>query len=337
MNENGNRPAPILSIRRRGAEIESVHRGAIVLLEVERERAVGDASAPIFTRSCTKPFQAIACLASGAADRFQLSPAELALACSSHNGSPEHRSLVLQMLHRGGLSPSLLRCGASEPFGDAERTIFLQKNETPDAATHNCSGKHAAFLLTQMHLGGDPNCYLDPESPLQKLVRACVSQALDVSESDLGSFVDGCSAPTFRPPLRALAAGFVKLANPELASPNIAKHLERLRDAIISNPVLYSGSDRICAAILRVSGGRVIPKNGAEGVYAFGVRGRRAGFAIKVEDGASRGYTSIVVDTLDRHGFISKEEWKQLREFTDLNLYNAAGLPVGREEIVARV
>lgn len=328
---------PALVIHRRGGEPESVHRGWIVCLENGDEKSVGDPGLPVFTRSCTKPFQALACLLSGAADRFGLTPPELALACASHNGSPEHRELALKILARGGLDESQLKCGASEPYGDTERIEYLQKSGRPLAGIHNCSGKHAAFLLTQIHLGGDPARYLELDSPLQKLVRELVGEALSVSPDQLGEFVDGCSAPTFHLPLRALALGFARLANPSMAPARIAPALERLRDAITAWPMFHSGRGRLCEAIVTSSRGRVIPKNGAEGVYAFGVRGRNAGFAIKIEDGSSRGYESIVVNTLIKRGFVEESDASTLRKFADPNLYNAAGLVIGREEIVAGV
>ena len=50
--------------------------------------ALGDIERPIFPRSAVKVLQALPLVASGAADRWQLTDEELALACASHGGEP---------------------------------------------------------------------------------------------------------------------------------------------------------------------------------------------------------------------------------------------------------
>ncbi|MBI3820205.1 MAG: asparaginase [Planctomycetes bacterium] len=337
MNSTDPEVPPALLYRFRGGDLETVHRGWMTIWEDGRIRSKGDPDVRVFTRSATKPFQALACLVSGAAHRFALTDQELALACSSHNGSKLHRELALGMLAKAGLSENNLQCGSSDPYGKFEQREFIQKGQSASPGIHNCSGKHAAFLLTQIHLGGAPENYLEPDSPLQKLVRELVAKTMSVTEADLGIYVDGCSAPTFRPPLQSLALGFARFANPELGPSALQPHLTRLRDAIVKHPIEHSGRGRLCEAILRSSEGRVIPKNGAEGVYAFGVRGRRSGFAIKVEDGSARGYEPIVVDTLLRHGFVDGSQTVNLMKFADPRVFNAAGRVVGREEIVAQI
>ncbi|MBL8695645.1 MAG: asparaginase [Planctomycetes bacterium] len=327
-------PVPLVA-RTRGEHVECIHRGWAVLWEDGREWAAGDASTPVFTRSCTKAFQALAFLVSGAADRYGCTAAELALACASHNGSPEHVALAARMLARAGLDGGALRCGASAPYGEEDHKLFLARGGAPDALIHNCSGKHAAFLLTQSYLGGAPERYLDRQSPLQQLVFECVADVLELPRAELGAFVDGCSAPTFRMPLRNLAIGFARLANPELAPARYAPHLARLRDAMCEYPQFHSGIGRLCHALIRASGGKVIPKNGAEGVYAFGVRGRRSGFAMKVEDGASRGHDLAVVSMARALGAIGAgPQAAELAPFEECTLRNAAGAEIGKQQLL---
>jgi L-asparaginase II len=333
----GEPPPPVLVVRRRANAVESVHRGWAVLWENGALRAAGNPDQAVFTRSCTKPFQALAFVVSGAADRFGCSEAELALACSSHNGEPEHRELAARMLARAGLTEGALQCGKSEPFGERARREFLRRGETPAPLVHNCSGKHAAFLLTQAHLGGDPSSYLQPDSPVQRLARDLTARVMGLTPEALGLAVDGCSAPTFRPPLAALAAGFARLANPELASPDLTAPLARVADAIARHPFYYSGSGRFCLGIVKASAGRVLPKNGAEGVYAFGVRGARSGFAVKIEDGHHAGYEPLVVKTLKRLGLLGGEAAPELARFENPDLKNTAGLVVGRADVVAEI
>jgi L-asparaginase II len=326
---------PVLVVRRRANAVESLHRGWAVLWQDDRARAWGNPNQPVFTRSCTKPFQALAFVSSGAADRFGCTDAEIALACASHNGEPEHRELAARMLARAGLGEAALRCGRSEPFGEKARREFLRRGDAPAALVHNCSGKHAAFLLTQVHLGGDPADYLNPDSPVQRLARESTARVMNLTPEALGFAVDGCSAPTFRPPLAALAAAFARLANPELAPSDLTEPLTRISEAIGRHPFYYSGTGRLCLGILKATGGRAIPKNGAEGVYALGVRGARAGFAVKVEDGHHAGYEPLVVKMLRELGLVGADAPPELARFEQRELKNAAGIVVGRTDAVA--
>src|SRR5438477_168409 len=68
----------------RGSVVESRHRGAIAVVDAEGRIAlsVGDIERPVFPRSAVKGLQALVLIESGAADRYGLTPPELALACS---------------------------------------------------------------------------------------------------------------------------------------------------------------------------------------------------------------------------------------------------------------
>src|ERR671919_430010 len=91
----------------RGGIVESVHLGIIVAVDARGDvvASAGDAERVVFFRSSAKPFQAIPVVESGAADAFAFTPAELALCCASHEGSPEHQQQVEAMLAKIGMSP----------------------------------------------------------------------------------------------------------------------------------------------------------------------------------------------------------------------------------------
>ena len=77
---------------------------------------VGNVAAPIFPRSAIKPLQALPFVGSGAVERFGLGPAEIAVACGSHSGTPRHVAVVEALLARAGLTSAALGCGVHEPF-----------------------------------------------------------------------------------------------------------------------------------------------------------------------------------------------------------------------------
>ena len=74
-------------VRDRGGLIEAVHE---VDLAIWTGDGGGDAGRTTHLRSAAKPVQALACLVTGAADRFGFTVPELSLACASHNGEPFH-------------------------------------------------------------------------------------------------------------------------------------------------------------------------------------------------------------------------------------------------------
>src|SRR5215212_5005705 len=95
--ENRSAPdsAPLVEVWR-GRVVESRHRGHVAAVDGDG-RLVAHAGEPktvTYLRSSGKPFQAVPLLTSGAADRFRLDEAELAVACGSHSGEDVHVSVV---------------------------------------------------------------------------------------------------------------------------------------------------------------------------------------------------------------------------------------------------
>ena len=76
---------PVLVEVTRGSVVESRHRGSVAVVDVTGRIAMqwGDADTPVLPRSAIKAIQALPLVESGAADRYGLTPAHLALASSS--------------------------------------------------------------------------------------------------------------------------------------------------------------------------------------------------------------------------------------------------------------
>mgnify|MGYP003694118375 CR=1 FL=1 len=296
---------PALVIRKRQGATESVHRGWAALWENAEVRSVGDPWTPVFTRSCTKPFQALAFVASGAADRFGCTAEEIAVACSSHNGETEHRSTVARMLGRAGLSEGHLRCGKSEPFGERARREFHRRGEMPSAIVHNCSGKHAGFLLTQVHLGGPR------ELPRPRLAGAASDPRHDRER-------DGCVRRGARPRGRRLLGPHLPPAIVGVGRRVRAPRQSRARPRRDRTPPFEDRRGRHIPSPPLFGDGAPLPRDpeglgrGGDpqewrrGVYAFGVRGKKLGFAVKVEDGNHHGYEAMVVRLLRRLGSLGE-------------------------------
>ncbi|MEM7287925.1 MAG: asparaginase [Actinomycetota bacterium] len=323
---------PIVAEARRGPGAESLHRGAWVLVDTDGRvlDSAGDPDQSVFARSSTKSIQAIPLITTGAADAFDVTDREIALAISSHNGEPVHAEVAAGLLARIGLDPDALRCGPQAPAGSARGTEGR-------SITHNCSGKHAGFLATAIHLGDDPRRYLEPESAVQREVRATMSALTGADQSIVDTAIDGCSAPTWILPLRSLATGLARVANPGDLPDDVAAAARRITAAAAAHPELVGGTStrRFDTHALRASGGRLFAKGGAEAVQTVGVIDAGVGFAAKIDDGSTRALHALTLSVLDRHGLLADHEREALASWADPVRRNAAGIEIGRLEIVA--
>jgi L-asparaginase II len=329
---------PVLVQVWRGDAVESQHRGAWVVCDSSGTTidGVGSWRVPIFTRSSVKSLQALPLLETGAAQRFQFSDVEVALALSSHNAERCHTEPVARLLARLGLSVGDLLCGAQSPGDPDERYRLRDEKQKPTALHNNCSGKHAGFLALALHLGVPTQDYIERESAGQRLIKKAVLDMSNMREEDLYVATDGCSAPTFRMPLSALATAFARVANPDGLPPLRRAACERMAQAVADHPHLIAGHyQRICTDIARVTRGRLFPKIGGEAVYAIGVRGADRALAIKVDDGSYRGFHALIVDLLRRFDFATQEECAALEAWEEKRIMNWAGIEVGRTQVVA--
>jgi L-asparaginase II len=159
-----------------------------------------------------------------------------------------------------------------------------------------------------------------------------VARACGVEPASVRRSIDGCSAPTFELPLEALARGYAALAAPQASGLDRerAAALGRLAAAMGARPDLVAGAGRFTTALGVASAGRLVGKEGAEGVYAVAVRGPVAlGVAIKIADGAERPRDVVVLELLRQLGVLSGAEARELAAFDRPRLRNHRGLDVG--------
>lgn len=132
----------------RGSAVESYHRvhAAVVSDSDKLLGESGDPRAITFWRSCAKPFQIMPFIASGGFDSLGWGDEELAIACGSHGGEPEHVALIEKMLDDLGLEEgishavrrSLSRRGVQKSFASRD-TEQLALTTTAPASTPRCS------------------------------------------------------------------------------------------------------------------------------------------------------------------------------------------------------
>lgn len=319
---------PVLVEATRGGRVESRHRGAAVVVDARGGTvlALGDVEQAVFPRSAVKALQALPLVETGAADRLGLTPAQLALACSSHSGEPAHVQAAASMLHKAGRTESVLECGAHWPYREDAARALAAVGQRPTPLHNNCSGKHAGFVCLACDRGEDPAGYVGPEHPTMRAVTAALADMTGVALDARNRAVDGCSIPTFAIPLRALALAFARLAGGEGLAPDRARAAERLRAAVAADPFMVAGTERFDTRLMTATGPAVFSKTGAEGAYCVALPTLGYGLALKCDDGAGR-CSEVATAAILRRLLPALAE--RLAPFTTITLRNWNGIVVG--------
>ena len=138
----------------RGGFVESRSRVSVVAVTPTGKVVMrgGNAALPVFWRSAAKFVQALGLYQSGAAAKFGFGTQELALACASHSGGPEHVAVAARMLELLGLTAADLRCGVHVPLGEPEARALASHGTVPHGAAQQLLWQacgHAGDLLDQ--------------------------------------------------------------------------------------------------------------------------------------------------------------------------------------------
>ncbi|MFB7274711.1 asparaginase [Streptomyces sp. NPDC056244] len=286
---------PVLAEVVRSGFTEGRHRGTLVLLGADGqvELALGDPDAPVFPRSSNKPMQAAAVLRAG----LDLSGERLALAAASHSGEAFHLDLVRTMLAEHGLTPDDLLTPPDLPVDRDEAEAYLAAGGVRDRVVMNCSGKHTAMLAASALNGWPKDSYLDPEHPLQRLVRTVIEETAEEPVDAVGT--DGCGAPLMAISLTGLARAFRHFVR---AEPGTAER--RVADAMRAHPEYVAGTRRSDTWLMREVPG-TLSKMGAEAVQAVALPDGRA-LAFKIDDGAMRAMGPVLARALELLGVESE-------------------------------
>jgi L-asparaginase II len=322
---------PVLVEVLRGELVESRHHGAVAVVDAAGTvlLGVGEVESPIFPRSAIKALQALLLVESGAAERFGLGQEELAIACASHAGEPEHVATVARMLARAGLDPDALECGVHWPSDQAASHALARSGRSATAVHNNCSGKHAGFLCAACALGIGHRGYVAPDHRVQQEVKARLEDFARLRIDDKHRAVDGCSVPTWAMPLSALALAFARFGTGKGLSPGRATAAARLRAACAAKPWHVAGTGRFVTEMMRRFGPRLLVKNGAEGVFCAALPDEGLGIALKCDDGAGRAAEVVTAAVIARFLPMNDAERAFLAPFLRPTLRNWNGIAVG--------
>lgn len=320
-----------LAVFTRGTVDESTHCGSIAVVDADGRvvASVGNPHRLTTMRSTAKPFQTMAVVESGAADRFEMAPADIAVIAASHSGEPRHTDAVQRLLARAGLTVAALQTGTHPPLHGPTRMALEQRGESLSPLHHNCSGKHAGMLCACVHHGWDHRTYLRPDHPMQRAVLRLVSDMVGVRPQEVATAIDGCGVPTFAVPLVAIARGFARLAEPRSIAPPHAAAAARVRAAMLAHPEMVAGEGRLDTDLMALASGRVLAKAGAEACYGVSLVERGWGVAVKIEDGNPRATPIAVVEALRQLGALTDSQLDALAGYARPLVRNYRGEVVG--------
>ena len=313
-------PGPLRILATRGDLVEAAHLVAVAVTDRTGRlvASAGDPGLVTFWRSAAKPFQALAMVEDGAADRYGLGTEGLALACASHSSEPIHLEVTDRFLAKIGCSEADLACGPHTALGPEVASRVAREGLTVTPRWSNCSGKHSGMLALAKHHGWETAGYEAKDHRVQRRIlkdveewTGCQAQGRRGAEAQAGwsgtsatlrpsapaplrLAIDGCTAVCFALPLAAMARAYAALGDG--ASPGLL----RLREAMLARPELVAGTGRSCTEVMTAAPGKVIVKLGAGGVYCGALPGTGLGFALKVEDGDMRALPIALLQVLDQ-------------------------------------
>ena len=292
----------------------------------------GDPSYLTVWRSCAKPFQLLSFVESGGFDACGWGSEELALACASHGGEPEHVELAARMLDSIGLEEGDLACGAHEPLTRRGVRLMHQAGLSPSRLHNNCSGKHAGMLAFARGQSWSTLGYERLGHEVQNRALAQIARWSGSRRDDMELMVDGCGVVAVGLPLSALALAFARLG----AAAEMGDEVPvRILAAIAAHPFLFGGTDRFDTVLVEESEGRLISKVGAEGVHAVTIPAEGLAVAIKVADGATRAQHPALLKLLQLLGVLPEELSPRLADFARTPIMNTRNELVGEVHVAS--
>jgi L-asparaginase II len=227
---------------------------------------------------------------------LELEPRLLALGASSHSGSSEHIAGVKEILALAKLDESALQCMLDKPLGEAERRAWGDAPATRIAM--NCSGKHAAMLLTCVTNGWPVVNYLDAAHPLQLAIKSELESLAE--ETITLTSTDGCGAPLFLLSLAGLARAIRAITISAKPAHQLVMQASR------AFPEMVAGKGRLTTQMISAVPGLYM-KDGAEAVEVASMTDGRT-LVFKVSDGSLRPFRVLVHAGLAKLGIDSPYE-----------------------------
>lgn len=267
---------PLFSLYRESHEEICVF-GEIAAATADADWLSGEAASLIPARSLLKPLQFNA---TGFGGR-ELALRQVAALGSISASAPQ----VAELARWYGADPVAphLALPPVLPLDPDHRARISVAGRAPRTHYHPCFSKHMAILAACDREGWPRTGYVDRSHPYQReLERSLASYLIGRGGEDVEFVTDGCGLPT--PVLSTLELARLYLALAENAE------LLPLRRAMLSHPDWIGGPGRVDTRLMQSNPGRLIAKEGADGLLAVaalpsGARERASAWVVKLAGG----------------------------------------------------
>jgi len=244
---------PLVDYRRNGVSEVTIH-GAISWVSGSKVIYSYGGNVLCYGRSMMKPLQ----LKVFAKELDQiLSIESKAVSVASHNAEPDHIAAVQAILKPSELG--LMQTPFALPLMQ-----FGRQMRRPRRWYHPCSGKHAAILRGCLIRGWSRVGYTWPHHPYHQAYLDVVRRVLGSEWKPLTTAKDGCGLPTISMTVTELARLYASLA--------VQKDEDWIWTSMVEKPDLVGGFNRLDSTILKSCGGRVIAKEGADGLLGLAIQ-----------------------------------------------------------------
>lgn len=248
--------APLFALARKGVA-EVVVSGVSYFKWEGQASSGGDTNVMIVARSLLKPWQF---LAADVLPEGREPEPFWALGLASHSGQAIHRASLLQLAEAAGASEDDLFCPRCYPMDSGESWLMQSAHQKPSRWFHPCAGKHLVAIAACKKHGFPVQGYWDVDHPLQKRLAFLIGQQL--GEKPLW-MTDSCGMPTLATTARAQLLFWERLAIS--SDPKV----ETLRRLWAREGRLVGGAGRLDSDLMELGGGRILAKEGADGLLAL--------------------------------------------------------------------
>lgn len=318
----------------RGGILECIHTGHIcgVSDDGNVKYEVGDVDFVAFLRSSAKPIQAIPVLKRGLDKKYNITEKETTIFAASHRAQSWHVEALESIMSKVGISEDELVCLPTYPLSNDAKEALLKESKPKRRIYHNCSGKHLGILTLCRALGCSTEDYWDIKNPAQQEILKHISIVSDYPVDKIKVGTDGCGVPVFAMPLKYLAKAYMRLACPDLIEDkDVREAVIKITGLMNKYPQMVSGTDLICSLLNEDP--NIVAKGGSKGVYCFGLREERLGFALKVMDGSEEEWPLIVAAILEKINYKNKETIERLYRVFPKEIKNDNNKIVGCSEV----
>jgi L-asparaginase II len=204
------------------------------------------------------------------------------------------------------------------------------------------------MLLATQVMDVPSSRYIDPDHPLQVLMRSTVADFAGIAADEIPMAIDGCSVPAFFLTLYRAAFAYARLmasrSGTAGALDRYGESASRVVDAMTSFPHQVAGTWSMTTPLMEAFRGELLAKEGAEGFYGMALAPAMVGtlterlrltddvalgIALKIDDGSmNRGRNPVILKTLELLG-VDLAACPELQRYRDWPLRNVVGTLVG--------